>query len=311
MNKLFYNHPYHIVTLRPWPILLSFNLINLLTGIIQIFHKYSFLLLHIRLLIQTLILFQWWRDVTRERTFQGIHTLEVTSLIRLGILLFITSEIFFFFSFFWAYFHISLSPNIEIGLIWPPLNFYTFNPYRTPLLNTIILLSSGISITWGHYRIISKKFSNTKIAIKWTIFLGIYFSLLQWEEYNKSFFTISDSSFGTIFFIITGFHGLHVIIGTIFIIIINQRLIKSHFSPSHHFGFEASAWYWHFVDVIWLFVYIFLYWWIYYLNIIMSKFNFQLNSLFSFSLNNFFNYYNNFYISNNKFNFNNFKYHNF
>lgn len=279
MNKITHNHPFHLVTLRPWPLIISCNLIILLTGAIKIFHESSFNLLFLGLIISILVTFQWWRDIIRERTFQGIHTIEVTNLIKLGILLFITSEILFFFSFFWAFFHISLAPNIEIGIIWPPKNLIVFNPYNIPLLNTIILLSSGISITWSHYRLIYKNYKESILSLNLTIFLGIYFSFLQFIEYKESYFTIADSSFGTTFFVITGFHGIHVLIGTIFILIIIIRLLNKQFSPNHHFGFEARAWYWHFVDVIWLFVFISLYWWNYYLNIIKSKFNFQLKSL--------------------------------
>lgn len=167
---------------------------------------------------------------------------------------------FFFLSFFWAFFHNFLSPRIEIGRNWPPKILKIFNPYNIPLLNTIILLRSGITITWSHYIILIEKFNKIKNSLITTILLGIYFSLLQYIEYTESLFNISDSIYGRIFFLITGFHGIHVIIGTIFIISTFLRLTKSHFSKLHHFGFEASSWYWHFVDVIWLFVYIFLYW---------------------------------------------------
>lgn len=265
MNKISHNHPYHIVTLRPWPLLRSLNLIIILIGSIKWFHLNIINLFIIRLLSLLLNLFFWWRDIIRERTYQGSHTSNVELLLRLGIILFIISEFFFFTRFFWCFFHISLSPNIEIGNNWPPKNINFFNPINTPLLNTIILLSSGISITWRHWRILNNSIKNRKLSLILTSFLGIYFTYLQFTEYKESPFCINDSSFGRIFFIITGFHGLHVIIGTIFIIISLYRLTLYQFSNKHHFGFEARTWYWHFVDVIWLLVYIFLYWWSFYL----------------------------------------------
>lgn len=267
MNKsqIRHNHPYHMVSLSPWPILISLRIIILLLGSIKWFHEFNYNLVIIGVILTIINSFQWWRDITRERTYQGFHSIKVRNLIRIGIILFITSEIFFFLSFFWAYFHICLSPRIEIGRIWPPLLIINFNPYRVPLLNTIILLSSGITITWRHYRILNRCYSERFKSIIITIILGVYFTILQYIEYNESPFRISDSIYGSTFFIITGFHGLHVIIGTIFIGITSLRLKNLQFSKYHHFGFEARSWYWHFVDVIWLFVYISIYWWVYYL----------------------------------------------
>lgn len=260
MNKLRHNHQFHLVTLSPWPIITSIRLIIILIGIIKWlteFYLNMFLLGLVSLIINIL---QWWRDVVRERTYQGTHTKHVHKLIQIGIILFIISEIFFFLSFFWAFFHNFLSPRIEIGRLWPPKILIIFNPYRIPLINTIILLTSGITITWSHYKILNRDYNESSNSLKITIFLGIIFTLIQYKEYCESFFTISDSIFGRIFFIITGFHGLHVIIGTIFIIISYLRLKNLQFSSNHHFGFEACSWYWHFVDVIWLLVYILLYW---------------------------------------------------
>jgi len=168
---------------------------------------------------------------------------------------------FFFFSFFWAFFHRSLAPTIEIGLIWPPTGIEPFNPFQVPLLNTIILLSSGVTVTWAHHSIIENNHSQTLTGLILTVILGLYFTSLQALEYWEASFTISDSSYGSTFFMATGFHGVHVIIGTTFIAVCLNRHFKNHFSPSHHFGFEAAAWYWHFVDVVWLFLYMTIYWW--------------------------------------------------
>lgn len=256
----FYNHPFHLVSVRPWPIIISVRLINNLIIIIRFFHKINYFTL-LTIPGTILCIYQWWRDVTRESTFQGLHTPIVYNGIRIGIILFIISEILFFFSFFWAYFHSSLSPSIEIGQSWPPLGIIPFNPFDIPLLNTIILISSGLTITWAHHAILIKKFKERTLSLLITIILGIYFSSLQLIEYLESPFTISDSIYGSTFFVATGFHGIHVIIGTLFLLFTYIRINIFHFSSYHHFGFEAAAWYWHFVDVVWLFLYISIYWW--------------------------------------------------
>lgn len=260
MNKFF--HPFHLVTVSPWPILTSLRVINNLLITINWFNKINYIYV-ITIPCTLICTYQWWRDVVRESTFQGFHTLIVYRGLRIGIILFITSEILFFFSFFWAFYHSSLSPSIEIGQSWPPLGIMPFNPYDIPLINTIILISSGISITWCHHSIICKKFCERKWSLWTTILLGLYFTGLQGFEYFESSFSISDSIYGSTFFIATGFHGLHVIIGTSFLFVCLLRIHYLHFSPYHHFGFEAAAWYWHFVDVVWLFLYISIYWWTY------------------------------------------------
>nr|ACJ69630.1 cytochrome c oxidase subunit III [Enicospilus sp. MD-2008] len=264
MNKSFnHNHPYHMVTNSPWPLLSSFSLMMLLSGSVMFFHEKNINLMMLGLISLLMCMFQWWRDVIRESTFQGMHNSFIMKLLRLGMILFIISEIFFFLSLFWTFFHMSLSPSIEIGSKWPPKMIKIFDPYSIPLLNTIVLLSSGISITWTHYSLINYNKKNSLFSLYLTIFLGMYFTLLQYLEYKEASFTISDSVYGSIFFLLTGFHGIHVIIGTLFIIISLIRINFNHFSNNHHFGFEASAWYWHFVDVVWLFVYSFIYWWTY------------------------------------------------
>lgn len=254
------NHPFHLVSISPWPVIISLSLINNLIIVISWFHKFNYIIL-LTIPCTLICIFQWWRDVIRESTLQGSHTSKVYHGIRLGIILFILSEVLFFFSFFWAYFHSSLSPSIEIGQSWPPLGIIPFNPFDIPLLNTIILISSGLTITWSHHSILNNNFKERFLRLIITIFLGIYFSLLQLIEYIEAPFTISDSVYGSTFFIATGFHGLHVIIGTLFLITILIRIYSLHFSSNHHFGFEAAAWYWHFVDVVWLFLYISIYWW--------------------------------------------------
>lgn len=255
-----HNHPYHLVDARPWPLTGSIGAITLTSGIIIWFHINDISLYYLGVIILLLTIIQWWRDITREGTYQGKHTLAVTQGLKLGIILFIISEVLFFVSFFWGFFHRRLRPRVEIRT-WPPQGILTFNPIHVPLLNTIILLCSGLTVTWAHHRLIEKNFTQTKNALLLTIILGIYFTILQGYEYYESRFTISDSVFGSCFFIATGFHGIHVIIGTTFLRICLIRHIINHFRRKHHFGFEAAAWYWHFVDVVWLFLYISIYWW--------------------------------------------------
>nr|YP_010954802.1 cytochrome c oxidase subunit III [Hemisodorcus donckieri]WMW30187.1 cytochrome c oxidase subunit III [Hemisodorcus donckieri] len=255
------NHPFHLVDASPWPILSALAAMITMTGIIKWFHLFSNNLLLLGFLITSLVLFQWWRDISRESTFQGLHTYIVTMGLRWGMMLFITSEVFFFISFFWGFFHSSLAPSIELGMNWPPSGINPFNPLQIPLLNTLILLSSGLTVTWAHHSLIENNFNQVSQGLSLTIILGIYFSLLQAYEYKEAPFTIADAVYGSSFFMATGFHGIHVIIGTTFLAVGLFRHLNNHFSPIHHFGFEAAAWYWHFVDVVWLFLYISIYWW--------------------------------------------------
>nr|YP_010582875.1 cytochrome c oxidase subunit III [Uzeldikra longiprocessa]UGN61295.1 cytochrome c oxidase subunit III [Uzeldikra longiprocessa] len=255
------NHPFHLVDKSPWPLTGSLGLMTMLSGMVMWFHKLNFNLMIIGIMITIMTSIQWWRDVIRESTFQGLHTIKVISSMKMGMILFILSEVLFFTSFFWSYFHSSIAPSMEIGMMWPPKGIIPFNPINIPMLNTMILLSSGVTITWTHNSLIMKNYNQMIQSMIMTIMLGLYFSLLQLYEYIESPFCISDSVYGATFFMATGFHGLHVIIGTIFILVSSMRIMKLHFSSEHHVGFEASAWYWHFVDVVWLFLYISIYWW--------------------------------------------------
>nr|AIW06134.1 cytochrome c oxidase subunit III [Vespidae sp. MT-2014] len=255
------NHPYHMVTISPWPLLLSINIMYAFIGIIKWFYMFKMNLFYLALINMMLIMYQWWRDVVRESTFQGMHTSNMVKNMKTGMILFIVSEIFFFISLFWTYFHMSLSPSIEIGMLWPPKNIVMLNPYNVPLLNSIILISSGLTITWSHHLLLNNKNLTSMLTLMQTINLGVMFTLCQIYEYFETSFTIADSVFGSIFFLTTGFHGLHVIIGTIFLMICFMRMYLNHFSKNHHFGYEAAIWYWHFVDIVWLFVYTWIYWW--------------------------------------------------
>lgn len=259
MEKVF--HPYHIVTVSPWPLIVGFRVLGVVIGLVKIFIYIEMDLVFISLGFLFIIRLIWWRDVVRERTFQGYHSRVVLTGLILGIILFIVSEVFFFISFFWGFFHSRLRPNIELGSVWPPFGINSFNPFQVPLLNTVILLSSGVSITWCHQLILRNNIKLSRDSLMLTWMLGLYFLILQGFEYYIARFRISDSVFGSVFFVATGFHGFHVIVGSAFLFIIWIRILKGHFSYRHHFGFEAAAWYWHFVDVVWLFLFTVVYWW--------------------------------------------------
>jgi cytochrome c oxidase subunit 3 len=254
-------HPYHLVDESPWPLISSLGAFFLTSGLVKWFHQNSFSLISVGLLIILLVIIQWWRDISSEGTLQGLHSSMVELGLRYGILLFIISEVLFFRSFFWAFFHRRLAPSVEIGRVWPPLGITPFDPTGVPLLNTIVLLSSGVRVTWAHHALISGNHQAAFRGLLLTIILGAYFTALQALEYYEASFRIADGAYGSTFFVATGFHGLHVIVGSLFLLVCILRISKGHFSPVHHFGFEAAAWYWHFVDVVWLFLYITIYWW--------------------------------------------------
>nr|ALO71123.1 cytochrome c oxidase subunit 3 [Staphylinidae sp. 1 EF-2015] len=255
------NHPFHLVDISPWPLLGALGAMITMVGLIKWFHFFNNFLFLMGFVITILIMYQWWRDIVREGTFQGLHTFTVVMGLRWGMILFITSEIFFFISFFWGFFHSSLSPTIELGMMWPPKGVEPFNPIQIPLLNTLILLTSGLTVTWAHHGLMENNYNQVTQGLFITVILGIYFSILQGYEYMEAPFSISDAVYGSSFYMSTGFHGIHVIIGTMFLLVCLIRHLFNHFSSIHHFGFEAAAWYWHFVDVVWLFLYISIYWW--------------------------------------------------
>lgn len=256
-------HPYHLVDPSPWPLIASLGCFFLTFGLVMFFHGYINGLFMTLIGFTTIIyvMYTWWRDVVREATYEGQHTKQVQEGLRNGVLLFIVSEVMFFFGFFWAFFHSALAPVPEIGSVWPPIGIETINAWDIPLLNTVILLSSGATVTWAHHAIVYGNRNHAIISLILTLILAVFFTILQGFEYVESTFSISDSVYGSTFFIATGFHGLHVIVGTIFLTVGICRLINHHFTKQHHFGFEAAAWYWHFVDVVWLLLFVVIYWW--------------------------------------------------
>ena len=256
-------HFFHLVTQSPWPLLGGIAAFTLTTGSAMYFHAYNwgFFIMILGLLNVILIMLLWWRDVLREATFQGHHTLRVQWGLKMGFILFVVSEIMFFIAWFWAFFHSSLAPAVQIGSVWPPLGIECLNPFHVPLLNTIVLLSSGVTVTWSHHAISENKYNETVFSLILTILLGLDFTFLQALEYLTASFFISDSIYGSIFYMTTGFHGFHVICGTIFLIVCLFRILNNQVTSTRHIGYEFAIWYWHFVDIVWLFVFSLIYCW--------------------------------------------------
>jgi cytochrome c oxidase subunit 3 len=207
------------------------------------------------------VMAMWWRDVIREGEYGGFHTKVVQIGLRYGMALFIASEVMFFVAFFWAYFNTALYPKEAIGFVWPPADIATFNPWDLPFLNTLILLTSGVSLTWAHHALIDNNRKDAIRGLAITVALGLIFTCVQAYEYSHAAFGFSDGIYSSTFYMATGFHGFHVFVGTTFLVVCLVRLIKGQFKPDHHVGLEAAAWYWHFVDVVWLFLFIAIYWW--------------------------------------------------
>lgn len=244
-----------------WPLLVSFSLFSCMANaVLYINMKLSFSILLVSIVFLVLVSFLWWKDFTRE-SILGYHTHKLEVSLRVSILLFILSEVFFFVSFFWAFYDASLSPTVELGMVWPPKGIAPLSVYSVPLLNTIILLTRGVTVTWAHHALINNYFSKTFVRLAFTIVLGAYFLFMQYVEYDEAQFSIADGVYGSVFFMATGFHGTHVLIGTLFLTYVLYNLLSIKLTWHHHFRFEAAAWYWHFVDVVWLILFISIYWW--------------------------------------------------
>ncbi|MCK0196440.1 cytochrome c oxidase subunit 3 [Ancylobacter sp. 6x-1] len=264
------HHDYHLVEPSPWPFVISVSAFILAVGAVFWMHGQLTMLVMIAGLlgvIYTMVV--WWRDIIREAEHQHLHTQVVQLHLRYGMILFIASEVMFFVAWFWAFFDASLYAGEAINFTrseftggqWPPKGIETFNPWHLPLLNTLILLTSGTTLTWAHHALVHGDRQSAKWGLWLTVILGVIFSLCQGFEYSHAEFAFSGNIYGATFFMATGFHGFHVIVGTIFLAVCLGRLYAGHFTPTHHFGFEAAAWYWHFVDVVWLFLFTFIYVW--------------------------------------------------
>ena len=260
----FQAHPFHLVSPSPWPIYTAIALLTLTTNGVLTMHTITnagyFLMSAFIILIFSMSF--WWRDVISEGTYLGNHTLAVQRGLNMGVALFIVSEALFFLAIFWAFFHSALSPTVELGAQWPPMGIEAINAFELPLLNTVILLSSGVTVTFAHHSIIQgNRRSDALYGLMVTVLLAIVFTGLQGVEYTVSSFTISDGAFGSCFYFSTGFHGLHVMIGTAFITVGLWRVLAYHSTDNHHLGLESGILYWHFVDVVWLVLFISIYYW--------------------------------------------------
>jgi cytochrome c oxidase subunit 3 len=255
-------HDFHILPPSHWPIVGTVSAMAMFFGLVFWMHDTAWgqwvCLAGLAGVIGTM--FGWWSDVRAEAN-SGDHTPVVQLHHRYGMILFIASEVMFFVAWFWAFFNAALFPPESIGGTWPPEGIEPLDPFVYPLLNTLILLCSGTTITWAHHALIHGDRDGLKKGLWLTIGLGILFSALQAYEYAHASFGFSGHIYGATFFMATGFHGFHVIVGTIFLIVCLRRAYLGDFTPRQHFGFEAAAWYWHFVDVVWLFLFLSIYIW--------------------------------------------------
>ncbi|YP_054504.1 cytochrome c oxidase subunit 3 (mitochondrion) [Kluyveromyces lactis] len=255
--------PFHLVAPSPWPIVVSFALMSLALSLALTMHGYigHMYLIYLSILTVTLSATLWFRDIIAEATYLGDHTIAVRKGINLGFLLFVVSEILIFAALFWAYFHSAMSPNIELGGVWPPVGIQAVQPTELPLLNTIILLSSGATITYSHHGLVGGNRKNALSGLLITFWLIVIFVTCQYIEYTNATFTITDGVYGSVFYAGTGLHFLHMVMLAAMLGINYWRLRNYHLTATHHVGYETTVLYCHILDIIWLFLYIVFYWW--------------------------------------------------
>jgi cytochrome c oxidase subunit 3 len=257
--------PYHLVDPSPWPIIGAAGAGLLLTGIVFAAHWGNYWVLAAGAVVTALVMANWWKQVVIESNTAGMHSPVVQLGMRYGMMLFIASEVMFFVGFFWAFFHFALYPDHVLDVAnptWPPPGIHTFDAFRVPFLNTMILLLSGCTVTWAHHSLLEGNRRTMIVALGLSVLLGLSFTGLQAMEYSEAPFHFSGGGiYPSVFFLATGFHGFHVIVGTTFLLVCWFRARGGGFTVQRHFGFEAAAWYWHFVDVVWLFLFVFIYIW--------------------------------------------------
>jgi cytochrome c oxidase subunit III len=255
--------PYHVPDPSPWPIVGAVGGFLTVFGIILAAHYGTYVVLALGVITVLVTMFFWWRDVLKEGAVPGAHSTIVRLSQRYGMTLFITSEVMFFVGFFWAYFNFLIFPDTQGNgqTVWPPSTVHTFDPFHLPLLNTMILLLSGTTVTWAHHALLEGDQKNLVRGLGITILLGLSFTFCQALEYSHAPFKFYGGGvYPSTFFLATGFHGFHVIVGTCFLIVNWFRARNGSLTPDRHFSFEAAAWYWHFVDVVWLFLFACIYW---------------------------------------------------
>ena len=256
------NHDYHIITPSIWPFLASVGAFVMLFGAVMWFQANGPWMFLIGLALVLYVMFAWWSDVVEESA-AGDHTPVVRIGLRYGFIMFIMSEVMFFAAWFWSFFKHALYPmeTFSEGM-WPPPSIETFDPWHLPLINTLILLCSGCAVTWAHHALVHENNrKDLKNGLILAVVLGAIFTFFQAYEYTHAAFGFSGNIYGANFFMATGFHGAHVVIGTIFLFVCWLRALRGDFTPEKHIGFEAAAWYWHFVDVVWLFLFGAIYIW--------------------------------------------------
>ena len=258
------NHDYHILAPDIWPLVGAFSALTFTSGMAMSFHALNGAHVVLGVGIAGLIatFFAWFSNIVKE-AHAGDHTPVVQLHLRYGMILFIASEVMFFVGWFWSWFDFALFPNQlseVVGGQWPPKAIEAvMDPFDLPLLNTLILLCSGTTVTWAHHALIHGDRDGLKKGLWATILLGLLFTSIQAYEYANAPFGFGLNTYGSAFYMATGFHGFHVIVGTIMLIICLIRSYRGDFTPRQHFGFEAAAWYWHFVDVVWLFLFAAIY----------------------------------------------------
>ncbi|MAS42538.1 cytochrome c oxidase subunit 3 [Albimonas donghaensis] len=261
------NHDYHILSPSPWPLAGAAGAFVMLGGAVAFMHDGGPWIMLIGLAGVLYTMYAWWSDVVAESR-AGDHTPVVQIGLRYGVIMFIISEVMFFVAWFWSFFKHAMYPMGEIqgtevaAGVWPPVGIETFDPWHLPLINTLILLLSGCLATWAHHAIAHDNDRKTMAnALVGAVALGVLFTITQAYEYGHAAFGFSGNIYGANFYMATGFHGFHVIVGTIFLAVCMMRAYAGHFTADKHIGFEAAAWYWHFVDVVWLFLFAAVYIW--------------------------------------------------
>ncbi|ODT76685.1 MAG: cytochrome B562 [Pelagibacterium sp. SCN 64-44] len=263
------NHDYHMVEPSPWPFVMSASVFVFALGIIFWMHHWTPWVFAIGLAGILYTMYAWWSDVVKEANNGIDHTPVVQLHHRYGMMLFITSEVMLFVAFFWAYFDgFFRFDDIEqyarvaaTGGHWPPVGVELFDPFHLPLFNTLLLLTSGTTVTWAHHALLENDREGLKWGLVLTVLLGAVFTVVQAIEYSEAGFTFAGNLYGATFFMATGLHGFHVLVGTIFLTVCLIRAVRGDFTPERHLGFELAAWYWHFVDVVWLFLFASIYVW--------------------------------------------------
>ncbi len=265
------NHDYHIIAPSIWPFLGAMSAFVMLFGAVLWFHDYTPLIAVVGLLGVLYVMYGWWSEVVAESQ-AGDHTPVVSIGLRYGVIMFIASEVAFFSAWFWSFFKHAIYPMADVATkttataygadgVWPPVGIETFDPWHLPLINTLILLCSGCAATWAHHAVQEGDRDGLKWGLLIAVLLGVLFTVTQAYEYSHAAFGFAGNIYGANFYMATGFHGFHVIVGTIFLAVCYIRALKGHFTPEKHIGFEAAVWYWHFVDVVWLFLFMAVYIW--------------------------------------------------